>query len=183
MTNQSANSSHQLAADDKLTPAMFYTTHGMVWGQVHSKQAIRVSTWLLTDMVPSFIKILDAQQLFIGGTQTQAPLKTPVLFLQINNINAYHLMPPVLEPPDYDPNEPNRKMVPTTGFIGPFRFDGFSRMADFTNMENYLGAAKAEFIPLYDSKMTCALVPSIKGIQAPMVLLRQKRVIFHSAEI
>ena len=158
---------------------MFYTSHGMVWGQVYSKQAIRVSTWLLTDMVPSYLKIFDAQQLLIGGSQTQTPIKAPILYLQINNINAYHLMPPVEEPVDYDPNEPNRKMVPTTGFIGYFRFDGFSRMADFTNMDNYLGAAKADFIPLYDSKVTCPLVPSIKGIQAPLVLLRQKSVIFN----
>jgi len=182
MTNQGATSHHQLAADDKLTPAMFYTNHGMVWGQVYSKQAIRVSTWLLTDMVPSYIKILDAQQLLVGGAQTQPPIKTPILYLQINNINAYHLMPPVLEPPDYDPDEPNRKMVPTTGYIGYFRFDGLSRMAEFTIMDNYLGAAKADFIPLYDCKMTCPLVPSIKGIQAPMVLLRQNCVIFYVEE-
>jgi len=182
MTDQNQASTYPLADDDKLTPAMFYTNHGIIWGQVFSKQAIRVSTWLLTDMVPSYIKIIEAQQLLIGGSQTQAPIKTPILYLQINNINAYHLMPPVEEPVDYDPNEPNRKMVPTTGFIGYFRFDGFSRMADFTNMDNYLGAAKADFIPLYDSKMTCPLVASIKGIQAPMVLLRQERVIFHLAE-
>jgi hypothetical protein len=172
------NPKPQIADDEKLTSAMFYTSHSLIWGQVHSKQAIRVSTWLLTDMAPGYLKIFDAQHIMIGVAHTPVPVKSPVLYLQINNINAYHLMPPSSEALDYDPNEPNRKMVPTTGFVGYFQFDGFSRMAEFTNMDNYLSAAKAEFIPLYESKMICPLVPSIKGIQAPMVLLRQKRVEF-----
>ena len=178
MTDQSRTTSQQIAADDKLTLTMFYTSHSMIWGQVLSKQAIRVSTWLLTDMAPSYIKVFDAQQLMIGGAQAQAPIKTSVLYLQIQNINAYHLLPPVSEPVDYDSHEPNRKMVPTTAFVGYFRFDGLSRMATFTDMDNYLAAAKAEFIPLYDTKMTCPLFHAIKGPQVPMVLLRQKRVLF-----
>ena len=180
MTN--LNTHHQIAEDEKLTPAMFYTSHSMIWGNVFSKKAIRINTWLLTDMVPSYIKIFDAQQLLIGGAQQIAPIKLPVLYLQVHNINAYHLMPPVEEPVDYDPDEPNRKMVPTTGFMGYFRFDGFSRMADFTNIDNYLGAAKAEFIPIYDCKTTCPIVPSIKGIKANMMLLRQDRIIFSAEE-
>jgi hypothetical protein len=72
-------------------------------------------------------------------------------------------------------------MVPTSSFMGYFRFDGFSRMADFTNVDNYLEAAKSDFIALYDCKTTCPIVPSIKGIQAHMMLLRQDRIMI-SAE-
>ena len=176
------NPKPQIADDEKLTSVMFYTSHSLIWGQVLSKQAIRVSTWLLTDMAPSYLKIYDAQHIMIGGAHPPTPIKSPILFLQISNINAYHLMAPSSETLDYDPNEPNRKMVPTTAFLGYFQFDGFSRMADFTNMDNYLSAAKAEFIPLYESKMSCPLVPSIKGVQTPMVLVRQKRVEFAANE-
>ena len=168
----------QIAEDEKLTPAMFYTADSMVWGQVLSKKPIRVSTWLLTDMAPNYIKIFNAQMLIVGG-QKPATLKFPTLHLQIQNINAYHLLPPVDEPPDYDPDEPNRKMVPTTAVVGPFRFDGTTRMAAFSAADNYLSAAKATFLPIYDARMTCPLVPSIKGAQVPMVLLRQHRVMFH----
>ncbi len=181
MTDQNATFHPQLGDNDKLTPAMFYTASSMVWGKVLSKKPIRVSTWLLTDMAPNYLTIYDAQVMLVGGVKPKS-IKFPVLYLQIHNINAYHLIPPVSEPVDYDPNEPNRKMVPTTAIIEPFRFDGLTRMASFSTADNYLAAAKAEFITIYDARMTCPLVPSIKGAQTPMVLLRQHRVMFSMEE-
>ena len=182
MTDQLSPPLPQLGEDDKLTPLMVYTSHFMAWGPVFSKQAIRVSTWLFSDMAPTYIKIYNAQVLMIGGAHNQPPIKLPVMYLQTSGINAYHVMPPSDEGADYDPEEPNRKMIPTTALLGYFRFDGFSRMAEFTTMDNYLGAAKSEFITLYDITMTCPLVPSIKGVQAPMALLRQERVTFSVEE-
>jgi hypothetical protein len=178
MSEQNIPPGVELADNDKLTPVMLYTSHSMVWGQLYSKEAIRVSTWLHTDMVPSYFKIYEANVLMISGSKTPAPLKIPTLYLQTKNINAFHLMPPFAEGADYDPDEPNRKMVPTAAFVGYFRFDGFSRMAEFTTMDNYLGALKGEYTSIYDITMTCPMVPSIKGIEAPMVLLRQERVSF-----
>jgi hypothetical protein len=178
MSEQKIPPGIELAADDKLTPVMIYTSHNMVWGQLYSKQAIRVSTWLHTDMVPTYFRIFDANVMMISGAQAPSPINLPVLHLETENINAFHLMPPFAEGADYDPDEPNRKLVPTAAFIGYFRFDGFTRMAEFTNVDNYLGALKGEYTTIYDITMTCPLVPSIKGIKAPMVLLRQERVIF-----
>ena len=182
MSDQNTTATIQLADDEKLTPIMIYTSHSMVWGGLYSKQAIRVSTWLNTDMVPTYFRIFDAQILLVSGGQTPPPIKLPVLHLNTQNINAFHLMPPFADGADYDPNEPNRKMVPTAALIGAFRFDGFVRMAEFSNVDNYLGALKGEYTPLYDITMTCPLVPSIKGVKAPMVLLRQDRVMFSAEE-
>ncbi len=87
-------------------------------------------------------------------------------------------MPPIIEGVDYDPDEPNRKMVSVSAYVGYYRFDGLARMAEITTIDNLLGAAKGEYIIIYDITMTCPLIPSIKGIKAPMVLLRQSRVTF-----
>ncbi len=51
-------------------------------------------------------------------------------------------------------------------------------MAEITTIDNLLGAAKGEYITIYDITMTSPQIPSIKGIKAPMVLLRQARVTF-----
>ena len=178
MSNQNSSFTPQLEDDDKLTPVMIYTSHSMVWGQAFSKQAIRVSTWLNTDMAPTYIKIINGQLLQVGGSTPQAPIKYPILHLQTRSINAFHLMPPLTEGADYDPDEPNRKMVSVSAYVGYFRFDGFARMAEITNIDNLLGAAKGEYITFYDITMTSPQIPSIKGIKAPMVLLRQARVTF-----
>ena len=178
MSNQNSSYTPQLEDDDKLTPVMIYTSHNMVWGQAFSKQAIRVSSWLNTEMAPTYIKIIDGQLLQVGGSTPQAPIKYPILHLQTQSINAFHLMPPLTEGADYDPDEPNRKMVSVSAYVGYFRFDGFARMAEITTIDNLLGAAKGDYITIYDITMTCPQIPSIKGIKAPMVLLRQARVTF-----
>ncbi|MFC1997182.1 hypothetical protein ACFLXI_06195 [Chloroflexota bacterium] len=182
MSKQSTSFSPRLGDDDKLTPVMIYTSHSMVWGQAFSKQAIRVSTWLYTEMAPTYMKIYNAQQLMVGGSNSPVPVKRPVLHLQTRGINAFHLMSPFSEGADYDPDEPNRKLVTVSAYVGYFRFDGFARMAEMTTMDNYLGAAKGEYISIYDIKMTCPLIPSIKGIKAPMVLLRQSCITFTGDE-
>jgi hypothetical protein len=182
MANQSTAFAPQLAEDEKLTPVMIYTGQSMVWGQAFSKQAIRVSTWLNTEMTPSYMKIYNAKLLLVGGSNPPVPINHPILHLQTSGINAFHLMPPFDEGLDYDPDEPNRKMVPVSAYLGYFRFDGFNRMAEMTTMDNFLGAAKGKYITIYDITMTCPLIPSIKGIKAPMVLLRQSQVTFTENE-
>ena len=182
MTNLNNTFTPQLGDDDKLTPIMIYTGQSMVWGQAFSKQAIRVSTWLYTEMAPTYMKIYNAQILMVGGSNSPVPVKHPILHYQTRGINAFHLMPPFAEGVDYDLDEPNRKMVPVSAYIGYFRFDGFARMAEMTTMDNFLGAAKGEYISIYDIRMTCPLVPSIKGISTPMILLRQERVTFTGDE-
>ena len=182
MTNQNSSLLPQLGDDDKLTPVMIYTGSKMVWGQAFSKQAIRVSTWLFTEMAPTYMKLFNAQILMVGGSKPPVPVKHQILHLQTQGINAFHLMPPFSEGADYDPDEPNRKFVPVSAYIGYFRFDGFARIAELTSMDNFLGAAKGEYITIYDATMVCPLEPSIKGIKAPMVLLRQTQVTFSCNE-
>jgi hypothetical protein len=128
------------------------------------------------------MKLLNAQLLMVSGANPPTPEKHPILHLQTQGIIAYHLMPPFSEGVDYDPDEQNRKLVPISAFIGYFRFDGFTRMAELTTMDNFLNAAKGDYISIYDINMTCPLVPSIKGIKAPMALLRQSRVTFASSD-
>ncbi len=70
MSNQNSSFAPQLEDDDKLTPVMIYTSHSMVWGQVFSKQAIRVSTWLNTEMAPTYMKIFNGQLLLVDGSNS-----------------------------------------------------------------------------------------------------------------
>jgi len=182
MSNQTSPITPRLGKDDKLTRVMIYTSHSMVWGQALSKKAIRINTWLYSDMAPTYMKIYNAQLLVVGGSGSSTPVKYPTLQMQISAINAFHLMPPFSEGVDFDPDEPNRKFVPITAHVGYFRFEGSVRMADLTTMDNFLGAAKGEYISIYDITMTCPLMPAIKGIQAPMAILRQDHVSFAANE-
>jgi hypothetical protein len=170
--------SASLTSDEKATPVMFYTAQSMVWGKVVSKTAIRINTWLHTDMVPDYYKVLDAQLLLAGQAGAPRPQAMPVAFLHTQQILAFHLMPPASEPMDFDPNEPNRKMFALTAVVGLFQFDGYLRMSQHSDPGTFLNSLKGIYVSFYDARMTCPALPQIKGIETPLVLIRQSSAIF-----
>jgi hypothetical protein len=182
MTENSTQPTPTLASDEKSTPVMIYTPQALIWGKVISKEAIRVNIWLRTDVAPLYMRLIDAQVLLIGGRTSPKPVKHATLYVQTNQIIAFHLLPPAEEPLDYDPDEPNRIMQPTTALLGFFQFDGSIRMSAQTELDNFLNASKGEFLPLYNAKMTCPAIPSIKAIQTPLVLIQQKVAMFTPQE-
>ena len=159
--------------DEKLTPIMIYTPQKLIWGNVITKQVIRVSTWLQSDMAPKYMSIADAQALMYGAGSATTTLKFPILHIETNLIRAYHIMPPADESPYFEVNEPNRKMEPVTAIVGVFRLDGTIRMATQSDLQTYLGVSKSDFLPMHDIYMTCPILPAIKGIRAPFGLIRQ----------
>lgn len=170
--------STSLTSDEKATPVMFYTAHNLVWGKVVSKTAIRINTWLHTDMVPDYLKVLEAQMLAIGQGAAARPQSLPVAYLHNRQIIAFHLMPPASEPMDFDPNEPNRKMFPLTAVVGSFQFDGRLRMSLQSDPGTFLNSLKGVFVSFYEARMTCPALPQVKGIETPLVLIRQSSAIF-----
>ena len=164
--------------DEKLIPAMIYTNQRLLWGQLVVKEIIRVSTLLLTDLAPKYLDLADAQVIIFGASGEVKSLKFPKLHIENDQIIAYHILPPADESPYFEKNEPNRKMEPVTALAGIYQFDGFMRMSQQSDIKTYLGVQKGNFIPLFDVQMTCPLIPSIKGIRSPFMLIRQGRTIF-----
>lgn len=163
---------YSLQPDEKVTTVMIYTENHLVWGEVITKEAIRVSTWLRTPSLPQFFYIHDAHLLrfgFASGLKTQAYTS---LHLPSSQVIAFHIRPPAMDPRDFDPNEPNRKMEPVTALIGWFRFDGFLRMSTQTNLERYLDVMKEPFTAMYDATITQPLMQTSGAMRVPYVLIR-----------
>ncbi len=166
-----------LEPGDKISKVMAYTQDAMIWGDVISKEAIRVSTWLRTQSAPQYLPFFNAQVLMVLGSAAR-PFQYPELYLPVNAIQAYHLMPPARDPVDYDPDEPNRRMEPVTCLLGSFRFDGCLRMSTATNLARFLDVSKEQFTSLYEVEVTQPANPRIGVIRVPFVLLRRELVIF-----
>jgi hypothetical protein len=170
------------SATTKEVPLMVYTRQSLIWGKVLTRPAIRVSTWMQTEMAPLYMPIVEAQVMMLGGASKPISYKFPTLSLHTDQIGAYHMLPPADESPYYDVDEPHRKMEPVTVIIGHFRFDCLIRMSDQTNLETYLNVSKSVFLPLLDATMSCPVLPAIKGVRAPFVLIRQSEAIFTPRE-
>ncbi len=175
-------SSYNPEPDEKLVPIMVYTPQRLIWGNLITKEVIRVSTWLQTEMAPKYLHLSDVYVLYWGSENVVKPLQLPDLYIETNQIMAYHIMPPADEKPYYDPEEPNRKMEPVTALVGVFRFDCAIRLAEQSDLKTFLGVQKGEFLPVFDVVMSSPLIPSIKGVQSPFVLVRQGTSLFSSRD-
>ena len=167
----------QLQDDDQLTSVMIYTQNMLAWGEVVTKQAIRVSTWLRTPSIPQYILLHNAQVITFSGGEPR-PQSFRELHLPSGKVLGFHIKPPASDPPDYDPSEPMRKMEPTTALVGPFRFDGALRMSTHTNLERFLEVSKEAFTSMYDISIKQPAYPALGVIRVPMALLRGEMVLF-----
>jgi len=167
-----------MSSTTKVTPVMLYNRQSMIWGKVIAKPAIRVSIWLQTEMAPLYMCLIDAQILIMGVSATPKSFKYPNMSVHTHQINAYHLLPPADETPYFDPDEPNRKMESVVAIAGNMWYEGKLRMSEQTNLESYLGVSKSEFLPMFDVKISCPILPSFKEIATPFLLIRQTEAIF-----
>ncbi len=171
MTAQPA--SRTLDENEKITPCMVYLPMRLIWGNLISKKGIRVETWLKMTLLPDYLTFLDAQMLIFGGPkpvrQSYAEIYAP-----LSEILAYHLLPPALQhiEMDYDPNEPNRKMEPTTVYTSVFRFDGYKRISTLGDFSTAIATSKEVFTPLYDVTVSHPIASTMKPLSVPYLLLR-----------
>jgi len=178
MTTAGENRTYQIQPGERVTSVMAYTANLLVWGEVVTKEAIRVSTWLRTPSIPQFMFIHDARTVMFGGNSAPKPQAYQELHLPTNQIIAFHIRPPAHDPLDYEANEQMRKMEPTTALVGWFRFDGLIRMSTHTNLDRFLDASKETFATLYEVDVTQPAFPSMAPIHVPYIILRPDKVIF-----
>jgi hypothetical protein len=178
MTSEGVKTAYQVNPDEKVTSVMVYTNNLFVWGDVVTKEAIRVSTWLRTPAIPQFMFIHNAHVVMFGSGGTPKPQIFGELHLPSSQIIAFHLTPPGRDPLDYDPNEPMRKMEPISSIVGRFRFDGFLRMSVQTDLERFLDVSKETFTTMYDVQIFQPDFPTMKAIQVPIALVRSEQIAF-----
>ena len=172
-----------LQDDDKATAVMVYTHNMLARGEVITKEQMRVSTWLRTQSAPEFVALYQAQALIFGGPGGVQQVSYPELYIPTQEISAFHLVPPLNDPPDYDPDEPNRKMEPANLLIGTFRFNGHLRMATQSSVGKYMEIARETYISLYDVEITNPGLPSGSALKVPMVLARLSTAIMASSSV
>jgi hypothetical protein len=161
-----------LADDEKSTAVVVYTDAFMLWGDAVTKERIRVSTWLITNMAPDIVCINNAMVLYPGGGSTRPTTYTEI-HIPIGKIIAMHMMPPATDPLDYDPAEANRKLEPVSALVGSFHMDGLMRMAQSADLKKYLEISRELYTPLYDVTITHPLLTQLNLPRVSYVLVRQ----------
>jgi hypothetical protein len=169
--------SYTIEADEKISPVMVYTQTMLFLGDVVTKKAIRVSTWLRSNAAPKYINMNDVQVMNFSGAGMPKPQHLKTVLLPTHQVIAFHLRPPTQEPLDFDPTETNRKMEPVSALIGPFRADGSIRMAVQTTLARYLDVAKETYSSMYDVELSHPMLPAMGVIKTPFLLINNELVV------
>lgn len=171
-----------LRPDERTTPVILYTKEAVVRGEVVTKESVhRVNIWLRSDGVPKYMHLLKAQVLIFGGGVGRA-LSYPEIYFPSGELIAFHTLPPVEEPLDYDPGEANRTMVDVEVLAGTFIMKGRIRISAQTEVGVSLEVARVLWMSLYDAAITNPHLPQMQLLQVPMVLINPARVAFAFSE-
>ncbi len=181
MATQAVTPPYKLAPDEKVTQVMAYTQNNLYWGDLVSKEIIRVSTWLRTNTAPERVTIFNAKSVLITNPNPQKPILIREMNVALSQILAFHIMPPGKDPLDYDPTEPNRKMEPVTLLVSTFRIEGCLRLSTRSSMAKFLEVTRENFTGVYDAKINNTLISSMGTITVPFLLVRQETTIFTHA--
>lgn len=178
MTGEKTYIRSGLQPDEKTTPVMVYTQDALIWGNVVTKKSLKASRLLIGVSVPDFITIIDAQNMPTVGNQLLKPSKFTSFFLPVSQILGYHLVPPSIEPYDFDESEPNRAMKPVVIQVGAFHFNANLRISTQTTIKDFLGVSKAQFISVYDLEIVHPYNENLKPVKTNMALVRREAVSF-----
>ena len=167
-----------LRPDEKTSPVMLYTQQGVVRGEAVTKESVvRVSIWLRTDAAPRYVHILKPQVLMFGGGPAKT-LSYSEIYFPASEVIAFHTLPPVDEPLDYDPEEANRTMETADLLVGTFIMKGKIRISAQMEIATTLEMARVTWLSVYDVWISNPYLPQMPALQAPMVLVNPMHVAF-----
>ncbi len=160
-----------LRPDERTTPVMLYTQESVVRGEVVTKESVhRVNIWLRTDGAPKYMHLLKPQVLVFGGSPVK-PLAYSEIYFPTSQLIAFHTLPPVNEPLDYEETEANRMMQPVDVLVGTFVMKGKIRISTQTEVGTSLEVARVSWMSLYDAVITNPYLPQMPPMNIPMVLI------------
>jgi len=167
-----------LRPDEKTAPVMLYAQNSVVRGDAVVKQNIpRVNIWLRTDGAPRYMHILKPQVIVFGGSPAKA-LSFSEIYFPTSEAIAFHPLPPVDEPLDFDPSEADREMDVVELLVGTFVMRGKIRISTHMEVATSLEAARLSWMSFYDVWITNPYLPQMPALQVPMALINPSHVAF-----
>lgn len=171
-------SRYNLAEDEKAVQLMAYLSYGIFWGTVVTKNRVRLSTWLRGQAAPDNIRLMDSKSIITtaGGQPITTNFAESIIPVEL--VNAYHILPPMQEPMDFDPSEPNRKIIPAVLTMGTFLCKCKVRIATMQTLDRFIEVTHEDFTSVYDADISCPIMPSLGNLKIPLMQVRKNVTVF-----
>lgn len=146
-TPQVIKQSYTLAPDERATQVMIGTADTLMWGDLVTKQAVRVSAYLNT-LAEDYVPLRDAKVLFLAPKEQMAPVERSAVHIRQEEILIFFMMHDEEPLPE---ETQTRRYEPVEAIIGSFQMEGAILKAPISNLQNMLLVSKATYMPIYNA--------------------------------
>jgi len=169
--------SYTLEPGEKATQVMLGTPDLLVWGDLVTKEHVRIGAFLTT-LAEAFILVRDAKLLFLAPTQPIAPIERPVAFIKYEEILFFYSMSEEVPVPE---ETEVRRLEPMEMLVGPFQIEGVILKSPIATLQNLLLVTKDDYMPIYKATIRHVAKPWLGAFSSSMVQVRRQRLTLTSS--
>jgi hypothetical protein len=166
-----------LTPEEKVSTIMAYTQTSLIRGELVTREAVRVNTWLRTEGAPDYIHLYKSQWIQFSGGPLK-PLVYSELIVPVPIVLGFHIAPPAQESLDYDESESNRINIPLTVLMGVFVVKGKARISAKSDIATSLQISHAQWLSIYEADISSPNFPQMSPFHVPMLIVRPLQVGF-----
>ena len=144
---QVTEKSYTLAPDEKATQVMIGTADTLIWGDLVTKQAVRMSAYLNTT-ADDYVPLRDAKILFLAPREQMTPIERSLIHIRQEELLIFFVMHD--EEPLPEETE-TRRYEPVEAIIGSFQIEGSLLKSPISNVQSLLQVSKATYTPIYSA--------------------------------
>ena len=168
-----SQASYTLSPEEKATQVMVGTPDMLLWGDLITKQAVRMSIYLNT-LAEDFVPLHRVKVLFLAPTQQVAPIEKPTLFVKQEEILLFLAMHDTEPLPE---ETETRKYEPIEVFVGSYQIEGNLLKSPFSTLENMLMVSRATYVPIYEATVRHIAKPWLGTFPTTLAQVRRDRLI------
>jgi hypothetical protein len=162
-----------LAPDEKATQIMIGTPDALIWGDLVTKERVRMSAFLNT-LAEEFVTVHDAKVLFLCCAEKNAPETRQAIHVKQEEIMIFYAMHDREPLPD---ETETRRYEPVEFIAGTYQVEGRIFKSPFSTLQNTLLLSKATYIPVYEASLRHIGKPWLGSFSNSLIQVRQHRVL------
>ena len=174
--SQVTKQSYTLAQDEKAVQVMIGTADALMWGDLVTKEQVRMSAYLNT-LAEEYISLFDAKLLFLAPKEQMPPIERSSVHIRQQAILVFF----VLHDEEPLPEETQtRQYEPIEGFVGSYQVEGNLLKPPISSVQNTLMVSKAAYMPIYNATVHHVAKPWLGSFSSNLIHIRCERMILNA---
>ena len=175
-SSQVTKQSYTLAQDEKAVQVMIGTTDALMWGDLVTKEQVRMSAYLNT-LAEDYLTLFDAKLLFLAPHEQMPPIERSSIHIRQNEILVFFVMHDEEPLPE---ETQTRKYEPIQGIVGSYQIEGNLLKPPISSMQNMLLVSKATYMPIYNATVRHVAKPWLGSFSSSLIHIRCERMILNA---